>query len=132
MAKNKETENPTDDKVMLDSIPGADKKTAEEKDREHAKHMAKVKEEQRKKIELEKYTIEQMCDLFDTLNLNMRLKSNKKGLIRKKHIVKTFEEDPLISVHVEKIKAFSAILFDKRVAEAFILHPTDSKAIRPY
>ena len=30
MAKNKETENPTDDKVMLDGIPGADKKTAED------------------------------------------------------------------------------------------------------
>ena len=30
MAKNKETENPTDDKIMLDGIPGADKKTAED------------------------------------------------------------------------------------------------------
>tara|TARA_R100001224_G_scaffold16238_1_gene8057 strand:+ start:1704 stop:2756 length:1053 start_codon:yes stop_codon:yes gene_type:complete len=30
MAKNKETENSTDDKVMLDGIPGADKKTAED------------------------------------------------------------------------------------------------------
>ena len=29
MAKNKETENPTDDKVMLDGIPGADKKTVD-------------------------------------------------------------------------------------------------------
>lgn len=30
MAKNKKTETPTDDKVMLDGIPGADKKTAED------------------------------------------------------------------------------------------------------
>ena len=30
MAKNKKTETSTDDKVMFDGIPGADKKTAED------------------------------------------------------------------------------------------------------